>query len=88
MKESRLKGFLKYAVLGSTVRRAAKVALVVTPILTVFNHAHEIVELNFGYRFFLQTALTFLVPYAVATHSCAMTELKNAELQSRAGAGR
>lgn len=63
----------------STVKRALKVALVVTPILTIFNHAQDIIALNLGARFFLQLVLTFSVPYAVCTYSSAMTELKNAE---------
>ena len=56
-----------------------KVACIVTPILTLFNHSHEIIALDFSARFFFQVCLTFCVPYTVSTYSSAMTELKNAE---------
>lgn len=74
-----LKQFLRFALLRSTVVRALKVAFVVTPILTVLNHAHDIIALNLGLRFFLQVALTFCVPYLVSTYSSAMTEIQNAK---------
>ena len=69
---------LKYAIAGSTVKRAFKVAIVVGPVLTLINHAPAIVTLNFGSRFVLQTVLTFCVPYLVSTYSSAMTEFANA----------
>ena len=75
MQKSFINLFLKYAVVGSTVKRALKVASVVTPILTVLNHSHEILALEFGTRFFLQVGLTFCVPYMVSTYSSAMTEI-------------
>ena len=74
---------LKYSVTGSTVSRACKMALVVGPVLTLINHAHTIVALEFGLRFFLQTALTFCVPYLVSTVSSAMTELAHAQALAR-----
>jgi hypothetical protein len=63
--------FLKYALMPSTVKRAFKVALIITPILTVFNHYQEIRELSIGGVFWLQVGLTFLVPYCVSTYSSA-----------------
>lgn len=69
--------FLRQASRRSTVLRATKVALVVTPILTVFNHAAEIVNGNLGLAFWGQVVLTFLVPYCVSTYSSAMTLLSN-----------
>lgn len=71
--------FVGFAISRSTAKRAFKVACIVTPILTVLNHAHEIIALNLGARFFLQVGLTFCVPYTVSTYSSAMTELKNAK---------
>ena len=68
--------FFKFALMGSTVRRAIKVALVITPILTVFNHFSEIRALELGAGFWLQVALTFMVPYCVSTYSCAMTAME------------
>lgn len=65
-------------------------ALVVGPVLTLINHAHTIIALDFGLRFFLQTALTFCVPYMVSTVSSAMTELAHARAAAQAapaGAG-
>lgn len=63
--------FFRYALMPTTVRRAFKVALIITPILTVFNHFQEIRELNMGGGFWLQVGLTFLVPYCVSTFSSA-----------------
>lgn len=66
-----MREFLKYALMSSTIRRAVKVALIITPILTVMNHFQEIRELRMGEVFWLQAALTFLVPYCVSTFSSA-----------------
>ena len=72
MATASVKLFIRYAVDGQTVRRATKVSMVVGPILTVLNHYHTILALDFHTRFFLQMALTFLVPYSVSTYSAAM----------------
>ena len=64
--------FLKYCCFRSTVLRALKVAAVITPILTVINHFREIAELEMGPGFWLQVAMTFVVPYGVSTYSSAM----------------
>ncbi len=79
MTQGNFRNFIKFASTMSTVKRALKVAFIVTPILTILNHAQEIIALNMGALFFLQMVLTFSVPYAVCTNSSAMTELKNAE---------
>jgi len=55
--------------------RAVKVACVITPILTVFNHSREIIAREFGAAFWLQVGLTFLVPYGVSTYSSAMAAI-------------
>ncbi|MCH8074365.1 MAG: nitrate/nitrite transporter NrtS [SAR324 cluster bacterium] len=78
MTRDKFRLFVGFAISGSTVKRALKVACIVTPILTIFNHAHEIIALDMGPRFFLQVGLTFCVPYMVSTYSSAMTEVKNA----------
>ena len=64
--------FLKYCIRRSTVFRALKVGLVITPILTVINHFREIAALEMGLGFWLQMAMTFVVPYCVSTYSSAM----------------
>ena len=68
--------FVKFAVMHSTVKRAFKVALVITPILTVFNHFGEIRDLNMGAEFWFQVALTFTVPYCVSTFSSARAAME------------
>ena len=42
-----------------------------------FNHAHEIIALEFGARLYLAMLLTCCVPYLVSTDSSAMTEMQN-----------
>ena len=64
--------FLRYCSQRSTVFRALKVAAVITPILTVINHFREIAALELGLWFWLQVAMTFVVPYGVSTYSSAM----------------
>ena len=59
----------------STVIRAVKVSCVITPILTVFNHYQEIVDLRLGLSFWVQVLLTFTVPYCVSTYSSAMASM-------------
>ena len=82
MKLEGTKEFLKFACLGSTIVRALKVALLVTPVLTVMNHSQEIIELNFSVEFFLQMVLTFCVPYMVSTYSSAMTEIARSRVNT------
>lgn len=68
--------FLKYATMRSTALRALKVALVITPILTVFNHFAEIRDMKMGAGFWFQVGLTFLVPYGVSTYSSATAAME------------
>ena len=68
--------FLKYCRLRSTVWRALKVGAVITPILTVINHFREITALELGLAFWLQVAMTFVVPYCVSTYSSAMASIE------------
>ena len=63
--------FLKNFFSKETVTRAIKVALVITPILTIINQYDVIIERNFSSTFFLKLALTFLVPYCVSAYSSA-----------------
>jgi hypothetical protein len=60
----------------STVRRAARVASIVTPILTLLNHSAELWALHLDGRFWLQAGLTFFVPYSVSTYSSAMAAIQ------------
>ncbi len=73
--------FFTCAVKWSVVKRAIKVALIITPILTVFNHFAEIMALEMGFAFWVQVALTFSVPYFVSTYSSAMTALEVPRMQ-------
>ena len=52
--------------------RGLKVALVVTPILTVLNHGGEILAGQMGPAFWLQVGATFLVPFTVSVISGGM----------------
>jgi uncharacterized membrane protein len=61
--------FLALATSASVVRRAVKVALIVGTILGVINHADAVLTNTFSMKNWLQVALTYFVPYAVATYS-------------------
>ena len=67
--------FFHFAFMPSTIVRAFKVACVITPILTLFNHYDELSAGEIGMNFWLQVGLTFTVPYAVSTYSSAMAAL-------------
>ena len=79
-----MRDFLKYACMPSTAKRAFKCALVITPILTVFNHFSEIRELRLVAGFWIQVGLTFIVPYGVSTFSSARAAIEQHK-NSRAG---
>ncbi|MBI3992247.1 MAG: nitrate/nitrite transporter NrtS [Candidatus Lambdaproteobacteria bacterium] len=70
-----LRLFLARSLRRDTVLRATRVALVITPILTVFNHFGEIRALELGPSFWTQVLLTFCVPYCVSTYSSAMAAM-------------
>ena len=72
-----MKLFFQQARRPSTIKRALRVALVITPILTVFNHYQEIMALRLDFHFWIQVGLTFVVPYSVSTYSSAMTALED-----------
>lgn len=61
-----------------TVRRAHLVALVVGTVLNIINHYDLIFGAALTWNVFLQIVLTYLVPYAVSTHSQVSTHLDNA----------
>lgn len=63
--------FLKNFTRKETVVRAIKVALVITPILTLINQYDVIIKGDFNSTFFLKLFLTFLVPYGVSAYSSA-----------------
>jgi hypothetical protein len=69
-----------------TVLRAVKVACIVTPVLTVLNHAPEITAGQFSAGFWLQAGLTFLVPYCVSTYSSAMSAIAERRLAGASAA--
>lgn len=63
--------YLKYAFIRSTVFRSIKVALVVGTILALINHVEIITDGIVSATTLFQIVLTYLVPYAVATHAAA-----------------
>lgn len=67
-----MREFFHYALMRSTAWRALKVAGVITPVLTVFNHWDALYRLQVTPVFFFKVALTFTVPYLVSTYSSAM----------------
>jgi len=79
--------FAYFALRRPTIVRGLKVACVITPILTLMNHYHEIVTLNLSVRFWLQTVMTFCVPYAVSTYSSAMQAVADHRRQTGGHAG-
>lgn len=73
--DSSFRLFVKFFRKRTTAIRALKVAAVITPILTIVNHFHEILALSIGPRFWLQVGLTFCIPYCVSSYSSAMQAL-------------
>lgn len=69
---ARLRHVLHASTRGPVVRRGLKVALVVTPILTLLNHGAEILSGRTGPSFWLQVGATFLVPFTVSVVSGGM----------------
>jgi hypothetical protein len=61
--------WLRTALRADVVRRALKVAAVVGTILLAINHGDRVVAGELGEREILKIALTYLVPYAVATYA-------------------
>jgi len=70
-----LRRFVRAAGRRTTVGRALGVATVITPCLMAVNHWDAILAGALDRVFLLQTALTFLVPYAVSTYSSARAEM-------------
>ena len=68
--------FIKYAIMRSTVVRAVKIACVITPVLTLFNHYDKIMMGQLTIHFWFQVVLTFFVPYCVSTYSSAMAGME------------
>lgn len=63
--------FLRNFIRKETVLRAIKVALMITPLLTIINQYDVIIEGIFDAKFYLKLVLTFLVPYCVSAYSSA-----------------
>jgi hypothetical protein len=62
-----VKDWLETALLASVVKRALKVALLVGSILAVINHGDVVLAGTATVTVWTKIALTFLVPYCVAT---------------------
>lgn len=69
--------FLRTALRGEIIRRAAGTAALVGTILAAINHGPELVRLDVDARRWLQMGLTYLVPYCVATYAATMQELRH-----------
>jgi len=66
-----MKIFFKYAMQKVTIIRSIKVSLFVGTILALINHYDEILKGDLTSTSLLQIALTYLVPYLVATYGSA-----------------
>ncbi len=69
------KVFLGLASQPATVWRGIKIALIVTPVLTLINQFGAIVHHNFGAEFFLKLALTACVPFLVSVTSSTLANM-------------
>ena len=72
--------FLKHALDWVCVRRSLKVALVVGTTLALINHYDALLYRTVTTTDVLQIAITYLVPYSVATFGSAM-QARHIELQ-------
>ena len=57
------------ALRSDIVRRSARVAVVVGSLLALINHGDALLKMQLESTQMLQIALTYLVPYSVATYS-------------------
>jgi 6,7-dimethyl-8-ribityllumazine synthase len=76
-----MKLFLKHAFKRACVLRSLKVAAVVGTILGAVNHYDAILSGTFNTMTLVQIAITYLVPFSVATFGSAM-EARHIELKS------
>ena len=72
-----LRRFVYHLFRRETVVRAAKVAAMVGPILTVINQYDVLLSLDFSLRLVAKIGLTFLVPYSVSSFSSARAYMDN-----------
>ena len=72
-----LRRFVHHLFRRETVVRAAKVAAIVGPILTVINQYDVLLSLDFSLRLVAKIGLTFLVPYSVSSFSSARAYMDN-----------
>lgn len=72
-----LRRFVYHLFRRETVVRAAKVAGVVGPILTLINQYDVLLNLDLSLRLVAKIGLTFLVPYSVSSFSSARAYMDN-----------
>ncbi len=72
-----LRRFVYHLFRRETVVRAAKVAAIVGPILTVINQYDVLLSLDLSLRLVAKIGLTFLVPYSVSSFSSARAYMDN-----------
>ena len=72
-----LRRFIYHLFRRETVLRAAKVAAIVGPILTVINQYDVLLSLDLSLRLLAKIGLTFLVPYSVSSFSSARAYMDN-----------
>jgi hypothetical protein len=70
-------GFLRTALRPEIMKRSAFTALVVGSILAGINHGAELIRLEVDWNRLLRIALTYTVPFCVATYSATMQELRH-----------
>lgn len=69
MVDQRNAGFLALAARGDVVARASRTALVVGSLLMLINHGDALLAGSLGLDRVAKIALTFVVPYGVATYA-------------------
>ena len=67
--------WLRIAMTPDIVLRSVRVALVVGTLLALINHGDKLVDGRLGMLDMAKIALTYFVPYAVATWSAVQTTL-------------
>ena len=63
-----MRAFLKYLMEKDTFWRSLKTALLVGTVLALINHYQEIIDLDLKGRALVQTVVTYLVPFSVASY--------------------
>ncbi len=85
---SRVRLLVSYCLERDTFMRSTKTALVVGTTLALINHGQQIFTAQFALTWFLPTAITYLVPFSVATYGQIQGKRQRDRLQEEALASR